>query len=93
MTVGIWRNSRLIQAFMHVLVTCKNEENRIKMKTLDWSQLFPHYKSMRIFRDAQWQLTPQSVVGSGHISNTSEILWLCLLPAIMKKIQSKMNAL
>ena len=28
--VGIWRKFELIQAFMHVLDTCKNEEDPIK---------------------------------------------------------------
>ena len=55
----------LIQAFMHVFVTCKNEEDPIKMKTLDCSQDFSHYKSMGMFSDAQGQLTPQSLVESG----------------------------
>ena len=54
---------------------------------------FPHYKSMGIFSDAQGQLTPQSMVESGINSNSSEILWLSLLPASMKKIHSKMKAL
>ena len=31
-----------------------------KMKELEWSQHFSHYKSMGIFQDAQGQLTPQS---------------------------------
>ena len=30
-----------------------------------WQHRFSHYKSMGIFSDAQGQLTPQSVVGSG----------------------------
>ena len=47
---------------------------------------------MGIFTDAQGQLTPQSLVRSGRISNSSEI-WMSLLPASMKKIQSKMKAL
>ena len=55
----------LIQAFMHVLDTCKNEEDPIKMKVLECSQDFSHYKSMGIFPDAQGQLTPQSLVLSG----------------------------
>ena len=46
-----------------------------KMKELEWSQDFSHYKSMRIFQDAQGQLTPQSLVESGPNSNLSEILW------------------
>ena len=28
--VGIWPKFELIQAFMHVLVTCKNEDDRMK---------------------------------------------------------------
>ena len=48
---------------------------------------------MGIFPDAQGQLTPQSSVLYGRISNSSEILWLSLLPARMKKIRSKMKAL
>ena len=57
-----------------------------KMKELEWSQDFSHYKSMGIFQDAQGQLTPQSLVESGPNSNLSEILWLFSLPASMKKI-------
>ena len=60
-----------------------------KMKELECSQDFSHYKSMGIFPDAQGQLTPQSLVRSGRISNSSEMLWMFLLPASMKKIQSK----
>ena len=45
-----------------------------KMKELECSQDFFHYKSMGIFPDAQGQLTPQSLVRSGRISNSSEML-------------------
>ena len=44
------------------------------MKELEYPQDFPHYKSMGIFPDAQGQLTPQSLVRSGQISNSSEML-------------------
>ena len=64
-----------------------------KMKELKCSQDFSHYKSMGIFPDAQGQLTPQSLVRSGRISNSFEMLWMFLLPASMKKIRSKMKAL
>ena len=64
-----------------------------KMKELECSQDFSHYKSMGIFPGAQGQLTPQSLVRSGRISNLSVILWMFSLPARMKKIQSKMKAL
>ena len=45
-----------------------------KLKELECSQDFSHYKSMGIFPDAQGQLTPQSLVRSGRISNSSEML-------------------
>ena len=45
-----------------------------KMKELECSQDFSHYKSMGIFPDAQGQLTPQSFVRSGQISNSFEML-------------------
>ena len=64
-----------------------------KMKELEWSQDFSHYKSMGLFQNAQGQLTPKSLVESGPNSNLSEILWLSSLPASMKKIRSKMKAL
>ena len=64
-----------------------------KMKKLECSQDFSHYKSMGIFPDAQGQLTPQSLVQSGPNSNLSEILWLSSLPASIKKIRSKMKEL
>ena len=45
-----------------------------KMKELECSQDFSHYKSMGIFPDAQGQLTPQSLVQSGRILNLSEMV-------------------
>ena len=45
-----------------------------KMKELECSQDFSHYKSMGIFPDAQGQLTPQSLVQFTRISNLSEML-------------------
>ena len=64
-----------------------------EMKELECSQDFSHYKSMGIFPDPQGQLTLQSLVRSGQISNLSEMLWVFSLPASMKKIRSKMKAL
>ena len=63
-----------------------------KMKELKCSQNFSHYKSIGNFPDTQGQLTPQSLVRSGRISNLSEMLWMFSLPASMKKIRSKMKA-
>ena len=48
---------------------------------------------MRIFPNAQGQLTHKSFVGYSPISIPSEILYVSLLPVRMKKIQSKMKAL
>ena len=48
---------------------------------------------MQIFYDAQGKLNPQSEVGSTLNSNSSMLLWLSLLPARMKRIQSQVKAL
>ena len=56
-----------------------------KMKELECSQDFSHYKSMGIFPDAQGQLTPQSLVRSGRISNASDMSWMFSLPASIRK--------
>ena len=45
-----------------------------KIKELECSQDFSHFKSMGIFPDAQGQLTPQSLVRSSRISNSFEML-------------------
>ena len=45
-----------------------------KMKELECSQNFSHYKSMGIFPDAQGQLNPQSFVRFGQISKSSKML-------------------
>ena len=46
-----------------------------KMKELECSQDYSHYKSMGIFPDAQGQLTPQSLVRSGR--NIMSVLITC----------------
>ena len=74
-------------------IAARMKKIQLKMKALECSQDFSHYKSMGIFPDAQGQLTPQSLVRSGRISNSSEMLWMFSLPASMKKIRSKMKAL
>ena len=64
-----WPNFELIQDFIVVLITCKNEEDPIKTKGA--RVLTTLYID---FSDAQGQLTPQSVVGFGPISNSSILL-------------------
>ena len=70
------RNVYSLKTFIHVLITCKNEDDSIKLKELEWSKHVSLYKSMGIFPDAQGQLTPQSLVRSAR----------------MKKIRSKIKA-
>ena len=50
---------------------------------------FFHFKSVGIFSDAQGQLTLQSVVGSGRISNSYKLLYMLSLPSSTKMIRSK----
>ena len=64
-----------------------------KLKELECSQDFSHYKSMGIFPDVQGQLTLQSTVRSGQISNSFETLLLSSLPAKIKKTRSKIEPL
>ena len=61
---------------MAILVTSKYEENPIKIEGARVATT-----QNNDFLNTQGQLTPQSD------SNPSEILWLSLLPARMKKIQ------
>ena len=64
---------KLIQALIVALLICKNKEDALKIESLEWSQHFPHYKSIGIFQDAQGQLTHKSLVGSCRISNSSKL--------------------
>ena len=64
-----------------------------KMKELECSQDYSHYKSMGIFPDTQGQLTPQSLVRSGRISNSFEMIYVSSLPASMKKIRLNIEVL
>ena len=73
---------------MVVLLTHKNEDDPIKNE--DSRVLTRLYIN---FSDSQGQVTPQSVVESGRNSSSSKFLWLSLLPARMKTIQSKLKAL
>ena len=75
------------------LLSARMKKIHPKMKVLEWSQHFSHYKSMGIFPDTQGQLAHKSLVGSCQISNPFKILWLSLLPARIKKNKSKMKEL
>ena len=58
------------------LLSARMKMIQSKMNELEWSQHFSHYKSMGIFLDAQGQLTPQSLVRSGPISNSFQMSWM-----------------
>ena len=53
---------------MHVLVTCKNEDDSIQTEGATVVTTFSHNKSMEIFLEAQGRLTLQSLVRSRQIS-------------------------
>ena len=73
---------------MGLLVACKNEEDPIKNEGAKVvTTLFIN------FSDAQGQLIPKSVMEPCQNSNSSELLWLVLLSARMKKIHPKMKVL
>ena len=76
-----------------VLLSARMKKIHPKMKVQEWSQHFSYYKSMGIFPDAQGQLTHKSLVQSCRISDPFKVLWLFLLPAVIKKNQSKMKEL
>ena len=90
---GIWPKFKLSKLSCMSSLPARMRMIESKMKELECSQDYSHYKSMGIFPDAQGQLTPQSLVRFGRISNSSEMLWMFSLPASMKKIRSKMKAL
>ena len=87
------RNSNPSKLLWLTLLPTRMKTIHWKMKVLEWSQRFSRYKSMGIFPNTQGQLTHKSCVGYCPISNPSEILLVSLLPARMKKINSKMKAL
>ena len=65
----IWPKFELIRDIVVILVTCKNEEDPLKNKDARVAT------TQNIdFSNTQGQITPQSEVGSGRNSNSSEIL-------------------
>ena len=84
-------NSNSSELLWLVLVSARMKKIHLKMKVLERSQHFSHYKSMGIFPNAQGQQSHKSLVQSCRISKPLEILLLSLLPARKKKNQSKMK--
>ena len=67
---------------MDVLVTSKYEDDPIKIEGARVAT------TQNIdFSNTQGQITPQSEVGSGTNSNSSEMLWMSLLLPRIKKIR------
>ena len=64
-----------------------------KMKAIESSQHFSHYKSMGIFTDAQGQLTPQSMFRSCVIAKSSKTLMAVLVTCNNEEIHPKMKTL
>ena len=71
------RNSKPSTFWWLNLLPARMKKIHWKMKVLEWSQRFPHYKSMGILPNAQGQLPHKSFVGCCPISNQFKILW-CL---------------
>ena len=84
----ILANFEPIQAFIAVLVICKNEKDQNKIEGARVLTTLYIY-----FSNAQGQLTQLLEMRFGRNSNSFKLLWLSLSPARMKKIQSKMKAL
>ena len=68
------RNSNSCELLWLVLLPARMKKIHPKMNVLEWSQHFFHYKSIRIFPDAQGQLTHKSLVQSCRNSNPFDIL-------------------
>ena len=65
----IWLKFELIQDVMVILVSSKNEEDQIKIEGARVATI-----QNIDFSNTQGQITPQSEVGSGRNTNSSEIL-------------------
>ena len=68
----ISRNSNSSKLSCMSSIPVRMKKIQLKIKTLERSQDFSHYKSMGIIPDAQGQVTLQSMVGSGQIFNSSK---------------------
>ena len=84
----IWPKFEVCPDLLVVLVTCKNEEDPIK-------NVGPRvFTTLHInFSDMQGQITLKLVMVSGRNLNSSKLLCMCLLPANMRLIESKMKEL
>ena len=81
------QNSNSSELLWFVLLSARIKMIHSKMKVLEGSQHFSHYKSTRIFPDAQGQLTHMSQVQFCGILYPYKLLRLYSLPARIKKNQ------
>ena len=84
----IWLKFELIRNVIAILVTSKYEEDPIKVEGARVATI----KNID-FSNTKGQLTPQSEVGSGRNSKSSDMLRMSLLLLRIKKIRIKMKAL
>ena len=80
----IWLKFELIQNVIVILVTSENEEEPIKIEGARVATI-----QNIDFSNTKGKLTPQSEVGSGRNSNSSEMLWMSLLLPRIKKVRIK----
>ena len=64
-------NSNPSKLLWLTLLPARMKKIHWKMKALEWSQRFSHYKSMGIFSNAQGELTNKSFVGYCPISHVT----------------------
>ena len=64
-----------------------------KLKALEWSQHFSHYKSIGIFPNAQGQVTHKSLVRSFHTIRTTTKAWMSLNFGKIPLLTSELAAL
>ena len=80
----IWLKFELIQNVIVILVTSENEEDPIKIEGARVATI-----QNIDFSNTKGKLTPQSEVGSGRNSNSSEMLWMSLVLPRIKKVRIK----
>ena len=83
------RNSNSSKLLWLVLLSARMKKIHPKMKVLEWSQHFSHYKSMGIFPDAQGQLTHKSLVGTCRICEPVRDFMVVLVTCKNKEEQIK----
>ena len=91
--IGCGQKSNSFKLLWVSLLPARMRKIHSKMKVLEWSQQISHCKSMQIFLRFSREVN-STVWGWFYFKlNSSKLLWLSLLPARTKKIQSKMKVL